>query len=196
MPVAFLAPAFLAGLAALVVPVLIHLIQRERKEVVAFPSLMFLRRIPYQSVERRRIHNWLLLALRAAAIACLVAAFSRPFLKEGVAAAAARSGAREVVILLDVSASMGYGDHWAHAVDAAHKVVATLGAEDRCTLVLFARNAEENVRATSDRTARDSHRPFGSPRACCPARACPARKPFSSATSRRPVGSVTRTSAC
>jgi hypothetical protein len=156
MPFAFLAPAFLVGLAALVVPVLIHLIQRERKEVVAFPSLMFLRRIPYQSVERRRIHNWLLLALRAAAMACLVAAFSRPFLKQSLAAAAAPTGAREVVILLDVSASMGYGDHWAHATDAAHKVVATLGAEDKCTLVLFSRNAEENVRATSDRGRLDA----------------------------------------
>src|SRR5215471_16078185 len=107
-----LAPLFLLGLAAVAVPILVHLIQRERKEVIAFPSLMFLRKIPYQSVERRRIHNWLILALRAAAIACLVAAFSRPFLKETVAAAAARTGAREVVILLDVSASMGYGDHW------------------------------------------------------------------------------------
>jgi hypothetical protein len=156
MPFAFLAPAFFAGLAVLAVPVLIHLIQRERKEVVAFPSLMFLRKIPYQSVERRRIHNWLLLFLRLAAMACLIAAFSRPFLKEGVAAAAARTGAREVVILLDVSASMGYGDHWAHAKEAAHKVVATLGAEDKCTLVLFARNTEENVRATSDRSRLDS----------------------------------------
>ena len=69
MPLTFLAPAFLAALAALAVPILIHLIQRERKEVIAFPSLMFLRRIPYQSVERRRIHNWLLLALRLAAMA-------------------------------------------------------------------------------------------------------------------------------
>ena len=37
----FLAPLFFAGLAALAIPVLIHLIQRERKNVVAFPSLMF-----------------------------------------------------------------------------------------------------------------------------------------------------------
>lgn len=156
MPFSFLAPAFLIGLGALVVPVLIHLIQRERKEVVAFPSLMFLRKIPYQSVERRRIHNWLILALRAAAITCLVAAFSRPFLKETVAAATARSGAREVVILLDVSASMGYGDHWAKAKDAAHKVVATMGGEDKGTLILFARNAEETIRATSDRGRLDA----------------------------------------
>ena len=73
----FLAPAFFAALAAIAVPILIHLIQRERKEVVQFPSLMFLRKIPYQSVQRRRIHNWLLLMLRTAAIVLLVAAFSQ-----------------------------------------------------------------------------------------------------------------------
>jgi hypothetical protein len=40
------APLVLIGLGALALPVLIHLIQRERKRVVEFPSLMFLRRIP------------------------------------------------------------------------------------------------------------------------------------------------------
>ena len=50
------------GLGAIAVPVFIHLIQRERKRVIQFPSLMFVQRIPYQSVRRRRIHNWLLLA--------------------------------------------------------------------------------------------------------------------------------------
>ena len=34
-------------------------------------------------------------------------------------AAAVGGGAREIVILLDQSASMGYGDHWARAQDAA-----------------------------------------------------------------------------
>ena len=77
----FLAPLFLLGLAALAVPVLIHLIQRERKNVVQFPSLMFLQRIPYQSVRRRRIRNWPLLLLRLAALALIVAAFARPFLR-------------------------------------------------------------------------------------------------------------------
>ena len=50
----FLAPLFLVGLAGLAIPVILHLIQKERKNVVQFPSLMFLRRIPYQSVQRRR----------------------------------------------------------------------------------------------------------------------------------------------
>jgi hypothetical protein len=33
---------------------------------------MFLRKIPYQSVERRRIHNWPLLLMRLAAMALIV----------------------------------------------------------------------------------------------------------------------------
>ena len=58
-PMSFLTPLFLVGLAGLAIPVILHLIQKERKNVVQFPSLMFLRRIPYQSVRRRRIRHWL-----------------------------------------------------------------------------------------------------------------------------------------
>ena len=151
----FLTPAFLVGLSAMAIPILIHLIQRERKRVVEFPSLMFLRRIPYQSVRRRSIRHWFLLLLRAAAILLIVAAFARPFIPQGALAVAAARGAREVVVLLDQSASMGYGDHWQRAREAARKAIDGLSAEDKATLVLFARNAEENIRATSDRLRLD-----------------------------------------
>src|SRR5829696_3020466 len=149
---AFLTPVFLLGLAAIAIPVLIHLIQREKKRVIEFPSLMFVRRIPYQSVRRRRIRHWALLLLRAAAIALIVAAFARPFTHQASIAAAGGGAAREVVILLDRSASMGYGDQWSRAQETARGVVRGLGRDDRATLVLFDRNAEENMRATSDRT--------------------------------------------
>jgi len=65
---AFLAPLFFAALATFAIPILIHLTQRERKQVVEFPSLMFLEKIPYQSVRRRRIRDWPLLAMRLAAM--------------------------------------------------------------------------------------------------------------------------------
>jgi hypothetical protein len=149
--VSFLTPAFLVGVTALAIPVLIHLIQRERKRVVEFPSLMFLRRIPYQSVRRRSIRHWFLLLLRAAAILLIVAAFARPFMPQGALGVTASRGAREVVVLLDQSASMGYGDHWQRAREAARKAIDGLSGEDRATLVLFAKNAEENIRSTSDR---------------------------------------------
>src|SRR5262245_53926755 len=148
----FLAPLFFVGLGAIAVPVFVHLIQRERKRVVEFPSLMFVQKIPYQSVRRRRIRHWFLLLMRAAAIALIVLAFSRPFFPGGAAAGIGTLGAsREVVILLDQSASMGYADWWERGRDEAKKVIGSIGANDRATLVLFGRNAEENIRATSDR---------------------------------------------
>src|SRR5262249_3251980 len=104
---------------------------------------MFVRRIPYQSVRRRRIRHWALLLMRAAALALIVLAFARPFLNQNAASAAAVGGAREIVVVLDQSASMGYGDHFKRAQDAARAVVRGMGAGDRATLVLFAKNAEE-----------------------------------------------------
>jgi hypothetical protein len=148
----FLAPAFLAGLAAIAVPVLIHLINRERKVVVEFPSLMFLQRIPYKSVRRQKIRHLLLLVMRCLALALLVAAFARPFFQRKQAAIGG-SGAREVVILLDRSASMAYAGRFDRAKDEAKKVVSKLGATDRATLVLFATDAQvaSEPMATPDR---------------------------------------------
>src|SRR5690348_6308060 len=127
----FLSPFLLFGLGAIAVPVLVHLIQRERKHVINFPSLMFVQRIPYQSVRRRRIRHWPLLLMRAAAMTLIILAFARPFFARGAAAAmAASGGSREIVIMLDQSASMGYGDHWQKALDAAHGAINSLNASD------------------------------------------------------------------
>src|SRR5262245_45096982 len=122
----FLAPAFFVGVAALAIPVLFHLIQRERKRVVQFPSLMFLRRIPYQAVGLASIRLCLLLSLRALALVLFVLAFARPFFPHGALAARATVGARELVVLLDQSASMGYGDRWPQAQAAARKAINSL----------------------------------------------------------------------
>ena len=83
----FLTPLFFAALAALGVPVLIHMIQRQRTEVIEFPSLMFVRKIPFHSLRRQRIRHWLLLLLRCAALALLIAAFARPFFRSAALAA-------------------------------------------------------------------------------------------------------------
>jgi hypothetical protein len=46
---------------------------------------------------------------------------------------------------------MGYGDHWERARAAAREAIDGIGASDRATLVLFGRNAEEQMRSTADR---------------------------------------------
>ena len=147
----FVAPLVLLGLGALAVPVFVHLIQRERKRVVEFPSLMFLRRIPYQSVRRRRIRDWLLLAMRLAALALIVLAFARPFFRRDSLAAAAQNGAREAVILVDTSYSMDYGDRWTKAQAAARDAVNALNPGDRASLVFFSSGADVAVRSAGDK---------------------------------------------
>ena len=145
-----LAPLFLIGLGALAAPVIIHMIQRERQEVVEFPSLMFVRRIPFHSFRRQRIRHWLLLLLRCAALVLLLAAFARPFFRTPPVAAAA-SGAREVVILVDRSYSMAYADRWEQAQVAASDVVGGLTGGDRATVVFFDSGAQVGPRSMTDR---------------------------------------------
>src|SRR5215471_17245616 len=149
--VGLVAPFALVGLAALAIPVLIHLIQRERKRVVEFPSLMFLRRIPYQSVRRRRIRDVTLLIMRLAALALIVLAFARPFFRRDSLAAATQNGAREAVILVDTSYSMEYGDRWSKAQAAARDAIRGLKTGDRASLVFFSSGADVAVRSAGDR---------------------------------------------
>lgn len=149
---AFLAPLFFAALAALGVPVLIHMIQRQRTEVIEFPSLMFVRKIPFHSLRRQRIRHWVLLLLRCAALALLIAAFARPFIRSTTLAAVA-GGSREVVILLDRSYSMGYGDRWDRAQAAARRVVRDLAPGDRATLILFDSGAQAGAPSTTDQAS-------------------------------------------
>src|SRR3954469_3847294 len=132
---AFLAPLFFVALAGLAIPVLLHLTQREKKQVVRFPSLMFVRKIPYQSVRRRKIQHWLLLAVRLTALALIILAFTRPLVMRANTPVAPGTGAREVVLLLDTSYSMGYGDRWERARAAAHDQIARLTGQDRASLV-------------------------------------------------------------
>jgi len=151
----FLAPLFFVALAGLAIPVLLHLTQREKKQIVRFPSLMFVRRIPYQSVRRRKIHNWLLLMVRLAALALIVLAFARPLL-DRAALPANLASAREVVVLLDTSYSMAFGDRWTRAQAAAREQIATLTASDRGSVVLFGSGAEIQIRSTAERSRLDA----------------------------------------
>ncbi len=141
MGLGFLVPAFLAGLAAIAIPLLMHLRDRNEETPTRFPSLMFLVRLPIRTSDRRKVTDWPLLLLRALAIAVLVLAFSRPFFGKS-AEATAEGRARNVVLLLDRSMSMGYDGQWAAAQDSARALLAALGADDQVALVLFDEEAE------------------------------------------------------
>ena len=148
----FLVPAFLAGLAALTVPLLLHLRHRDRDTPVRFPSLMFLEQLTIRTEQRQRVSDWPLLLLRLLVLALLVFAFARPlFRSRAVAAADARS--RAVVVLLDRSLSMSYTGTWPRALDSARAVISRLGGKDRVAVVAYDDEAETRQRLTTDRAA-------------------------------------------
>src|ERR1700712_3028763 len=111
MPFFFLVPAILAGLAAISIPLVLHLRRREREKPMRFPSLMFLQRIRISTARRRRITDIPLLLLRALIVALAVLAFARPVWHSRQAVAASAT-ARRVVLLVDRSMSMSHIGVW------------------------------------------------------------------------------------
>ena len=142
MGVGLVAPAFLAGLLVLAVPIIVHLRQRQQSTTVGYPSLMFLRRVSHQRVRRRQLRHRLLLLLRCSGLVLLALAFSRPFFGDPTANVFVEPGAVESVILLDQSASMAYGDRWPRAQRAVLDALDKMASGDHGSLVLFAAEAE------------------------------------------------------
>jgi Aerotolerance regulator N-terminal len=117
--VGFLAPWFLAGLAAVGLPVWLHLLKRHRNTPTLFPSIRFFERRTQSSIKHRRLRYLLLFAVRTALVAMLVLAFANPFLRSKNAA---ESGRKRVVAAIDNSFSMRQGGRLEHAKREALKL--------------------------------------------------------------------------
>ena len=74
----FLAPGILWALAALAIPILLHLFFFRRFRRVAFSNVRFLREVKEETQRRSRLRNLLVLALRLLAFAAAVLAFAQP----------------------------------------------------------------------------------------------------------------------
>ncbi|HET9065165.1 MAG TPA: BatA domain-containing protein [Gemmatimonadales bacterium] len=148
MPLGFLVPAFLVGLVAIGVPLLLHLRRRDRQRPMPFPSLMFLSRLPIRTQRRRRITDWPLLLLRALVILLLVAAFARPFLRSGEASETGAAGL--TVLLLDRSASMAADEIGMSWHDFALAVLGALPSGRRVAVVTFDADATVLLAPTGD----------------------------------------------
>lgn len=148
----FLVPAFLAGLAALAVPLVLHLRHRDRDRPQPFPSLMFLEQLTIRTEQRQRVSDWPLLLLRLLVLALLVFAFARPVFRSR-AGAGGDVRSRAVVVLVDRSLSMGYDGMWARALDSARAVIGRLDGTDRVAVVAYDDQAEARQRLTNDKAA-------------------------------------------
>src|SRR5438128_4244182 len=103
----FFTPWFLAGVAAVGLPVWLHLLKKHKTTPLPFSSLMFFERRTQSSIKHRRLQYLLLFALRTLLFMLLALAFARPFLQSSTIVAA--RGGKLIELCIDDSFSMRQG---------------------------------------------------------------------------------------
>jgi hypothetical protein len=131
-----------AGLGAIAIPVLIHLLMRRRRKPMPWGAMRFVLEAYRKTRRRLLLERWLLLALRCLLLALVALALGRPVSNAGQAGARA---SRVVYLVIDNSIASAAGDG-ARAlqrhVAQARAVLAELGDSDRVGLIALGGPAE------------------------------------------------------
>ena len=128
----FLAPWFLAGLAAVAVPIYVHLLRRHTTTPHPFSSLMFFERRTQSSIKHRRLRYLVLLSLRTLLLVLLALAFANPFINR---MAANMSGEKLLLLVIDNSFSMRAGSRLADARREALSVLSSRRPADHAQIM-------------------------------------------------------------
>ncbi len=144
----FLTPWFLLAMTGIAIPIAIHMIRRKKAVKVVFTTLRFLKTTSKRTVYFQQIQQWLLLLVRTLIFVLLALAFARPFL--GAFSQIAGLSPQSVVILLDRSMSMRYGDHFARAKAEALQILQSLQTGDEAALVTFSESTDHLKGLTTD----------------------------------------------
>ena len=163
----FSAPWFLAGLAAVSVPVFVHLLRRHVTTPRPVSSLMFFERGTQSSTRHRRLRHLLLFALRLLLVLLVVLAFAEPFLHRK----AADVNGHLALIVVDTSFSMRAGTRLSDARQQALTWLAEKPRQQRAQVFALGQHLELLTQPTADsaqlRSALqaiapgDSHSTFG-----------------------------------
>jgi hypothetical protein len=144
----------LAGLAALAVPIAIHLIGRRRAKIVKFAALDFLLATKRRTARRLRLRERLLLIVRVVACAAVALALAKPFTSCARKGPQVTRGPQAAVLVIDDSFASGYlvdGKPWlAKATSEARKILQQLGPEAEVAIVRTSEGADHPTELTRD----------------------------------------------
>lgn len=133
----FLHPWFLWALAALAIPVIIHLFNFRRFKTVYFSNVGFLREVKEETAARSKVKHLLVLAARILVLAFLVFAFAQPFIPNKNNNLS--TGKKFVSVYIDNSFSMNAVSGGRSLLDkakqAAKEVAKNYGADDQFQLL-------------------------------------------------------------
>lgn len=138
----------IAGLAAVAIPIIIHLLFRQRRRPIEWGAMRFLLEAYRRSRHRMRLEQWLLLAVRCLILALLGLALARPLLSDS--ALPIGPGSRVVYLIIDNGVASTVTDAAGTTALERHRqsataIINTLTASDRVALVSAARPIEALV---------------------------------------------------
>jgi len=132
------------ALAAIALPLLIHLLTRRKLRVVTVSTIAFLKRLEKEKIRRLKLRQLLLLLLRMLIVALLVLAFTRPTVRREQSALAQRAAA-SAVFIIDNSLSMASASEGAsllaQARNQAQRLAALFAPGDEIFLISAAKPA-------------------------------------------------------
>ena len=132
----FLFPTFLIGLVAIAIPIIIHLFNFRKYKKVYFTNVQFLKELKQESDSKSKLKEWLILAMRILAIACIVFAFAQPFIPGKTKTI---QGEKAISIYIDNSFSMESvnkkGTLLENAKQNATEIANTFNASDKFQLL-------------------------------------------------------------
>src|SRR5437588_138609 len=99
--------SLLGGLGAIAIPVIVHLLHRQKTTPIRWGAMQFLIESPLQQKRRRNIEHWLLLLARMAVLALLVFALARPLLNSDLATPLGGGTSTDFAVVIDHSLSTG-----------------------------------------------------------------------------------------
>ncbi len=150
----FLQPLLLAGLPLVGLPLLIHLINRQRHRTIPWAAMMFLLDAKRLTRGMARLRYWLIMAMRMLAIAGLIFAIARP-LASGWVSLAIGGQPDTTIIILDRSASMEQQElptgesKRSTALDKLAGLLETLGGTTRIVLIENTQNEAQTLESPS-----------------------------------------------
>jgi hypothetical protein len=149
--VGFLSPWFLAGAAAVGLPVWLHLLRKHKTTPQLFSSLMFFERRTQSSIKHRRLRYLVLFTLRALLFVLIALAFAHPYVTRK---ALPLARANQVTVLaLDNSLSMRSTDRLDTARREAKSVVGGLRPGERAEVLAFGSRVQVMSEITDDHSA-------------------------------------------
>ena len=150
----FLAPIMLAGIAAIAVPIAIHLIGRRRARVVKFAALDFLMATKRKTAKRLQLRERVLLLVRALVCLAIAVALAKPFTSCERKGPMVTRGPQAAVLVIDDSFASGYRvDHkpWLDtAAEEARRILRQLGPEAEVAIVRASEGADHPSELTRD----------------------------------------------